>query len=642
MNRNALAPNLIDRLVGYLRPSAGLARMYQRAAYEKVRASFSPYDADTPSTRRTFYTNSYSPNQLAQRSAIALRNQARQQQRNHDISRGILNTLASNTIGPGGIGIEPQPRRADGTIHQEYAAALRKALLMWSRRPEVTKQLSWSQCQRSVFITKKRDGECFSQEIVGNVPGYTYSSSIPFALELIEPDFIPYDYSTTDGTVLQGIEKNAWGEPTAYWVYKGNPLEGRGPMATDLKRVPASRMHHVAERDRIGQLRGISEFASILNRLEDIKDYEESERIAAKIAAAVTFQVKKLSPDGYAAGEEAGAARSFSMEPGMVFDNLRVGEEVAPVNNGNRPNPNIVTFRGGQLRAAAAGIRASYSSISKDYGGTYSTQRQELVEQYVGYAIMADDFTCEYVEPVYQTLVAVCDISGIARRPRDVVPETADDALYIGQSMPWIDPLKEANAWVELTRAGFASEQEVIRRRGQNPDDVLEQTAAWREKAKAKGFTFTSDGAHSTGGGLQQTQGTQPGAAQAPDPATAASAQAQAQAQAQAATLQAMGAAVESMGKALAHTPDPAPLHVHNHLPAPVVQNDVHVPETTVHVEAVMPSAPAAPAPVVNITNTVEPAPVTVNNAFAARATQTVETDPATGDIVRTVTDYTA
>ena len=57
-----------------------------------------------------------------------------------------------------------------------------------------------------------------------------------------------------------------------------------------------------------------------------------------------------------------------------------------------RPNPNLITFRNGQLRAFAAGISASYSSVSRNYDGTYSSQRQELVEQWVHYACLTDDF----------------------------------------------------------------------------------------------------------------------------------------------------------------------------------------------------------------------------------------------------------
>jgi hypothetical protein len=68
------------------------------------------------------------------------------------------------------------------------------------------------------------------------------------------------------------------------------------------------------------------------------------------------------------------------------------------------------------------------------------------------------------------------------------------------------------------------------------------------------------------------------------------------------------------------------------------VHNQVQVPETTVNVEAVMPTAAA---PVVNVSNTIEPAPVTVHNTHPARAVQTVERDD-NDEIVRTVTTYEA
>ncbi|MGU0161066.1 phage portal protein [Escherichia coli] len=51
------------------------------------------------------------------------------------------------------------------------------------------------------------------------------------------------------------------------------------------------------------------------------------------------------------------------------------------------PNPNLETFRNGQLRAVAAGSRLSFSSTARNYNGTYSAQRQELVESTDGYLI---------------------------------------------------------------------------------------------------------------------------------------------------------------------------------------------------------------------------------------------------------------
>jgi lambda family phage portal protein len=159
----------------------------------------------------------------------------------------------------------------------------------------------------------------------------------------------------------------------------------------------------------------------------------------------------------------------------------------------NRPNPNLITFRSGQLRAAVAGIGASYSSVARDYGGTYSAQRQELVEQWINYAVLTDDFVGQFVQPVWEDFVKVAILSGLAPVPKDVDPASADDAMFVGQSMPWIDPLKEAMAWTALVQAGFASEVEVMRKRGANPRDVLEQINAHRKKSGEMGLVFSSD-----------------------------------------------------------------------------------------------------------------------------------------------------
>jgi capsid protein len=45
-------------------------------------------------------------------------------------------------------------------------------------------------------------------------------------------------------------------------------------------------------------------------------------------------------------------------------------------------------------------------------------------------------------------------------------------------------------------RAGFASEIEVLRRRGVSPRDFLEQVSQWRKEVHDKGLVFTSDAAN--------------------------------------------------------------------------------------------------------------------------------------------------
>ena len=277
----------------------------------------------------------------------------------------------------------------------------------------------------------------------------------------------------------------------AIHVLKTNPGQIAMPYGaggSDTKRIPWERVLHLATLDHIGQVRGVSEFASIITRMEDIKDYEESERVAAKIAAMLTAFVKRGTPDLYDP-DAAKGSREISFKPGMIIDDLAVGEEIGLIDS-SRPNPNLVTFRQGQLKAAASGVGASYSSISKDYSGTYSSQRQEMVEQYIHYAVLCDEFVGEVVQPVWEQFVLAAHLSGVVRIPADVVAGSHNDALYVAQAMPWIDPLKEALGWQKMIETGLASEFEGIRRRGNNPADVLNQIAEFRKKAGEMGLQF--------------------------------------------------------------------------------------------------------------------------------------------------------
>lgn len=475
--------NPIDKLVEFFNPAAALRR-------HAARSALAYYEAAEPSRVRKFYKARGSANESVQRGAIAVRTQARHLAKNHDLARGALRVLVNNVVGPNGIGVEPQPRRPDGTIHAEYAQALLEAYRDWCRYPEVTHRLPWPRLQRALARAWLRDGEVFAQMITGLRPDLNHGTRVPFSLEAFESDIVPLDLNDASKNIVQGIERNTWGQPLAIHVLKTDPGSISLLTTGQTKRIPWDRSLHLATLDHIGQVRGVSEFASVITRLEDIKDYEESERVAAKIAAMLTAYVKKGQPDLYQP-TEAGAPRQLSLQPGMIIDDLAPGEEIGMIDS-SRPNPNLITFRQGQLRAIAAGLGGSYSSISKDYNGTYSAQRQELVEQWIHYAVLCDEFTGEICKPVWEQFVEAAHLSGVVRKPADLKAGSHTDALYTAQAMPWIDPLKEANAWAALVENGFASEVEAIRRRGGNPRDVLEQIADFRKKAGDLGVSLKS------------------------------------------------------------------------------------------------------------------------------------------------------
>lgn len=441
-------------------------------------------------------------------SAAKLRTYARDMERNHDISRGALNKLVQNIVGANGITIEPQPRTKDGDIHEDFARETLALWRDWCKRPEVTWQHDWPAAQRLLCRAWVRDGDTFAQRLTGNIGALNHGTRVPYSLELIESDSVPLEYYDEKAGIVQGIERNAWGRPVAMWLYKTDPAKLFSlTTSADLKRVTADRMLHVKLVDRMLQARGLSIFAAVLTRLDDVKDYEESERIAAKVAASMAAYIKKGSPDNYTQkladdGTEA-EPRNMKFRPGMVFDDLMPGEEIGMIDT-NRPNTNLEAFRQGQLRAVAAGLDISYSSLSRDYNGTYSAQRQELIEQWGAYGVLQAEFGSRAVQPVYEDFLSAAILSGQLKLPADLDPLSLDDAILVGPQMPWIDPLKEMQANKGLERAGYKSAQQTIRERGGNPNDVMEQIRIWRKKANDADLVFDSDPAKTADAGTAQ------------------------------------------------------------------------------------------------------------------------------------------
>lgn len=476
----------LDRVIAWVSPERALRRAGARRA-------LAHYEAAKPSTQRSAKRSRGGPDHSVIRAGHSLREQARHLDENHDLARGILNVLVQNTVGPNGIGVEPQPRRADGSIHEDLAREILQLRRDWARRPEVTWEHDLAASERMVARSLYRDGEALAQILVGNVRGLDHGTRVPFSLELLESDLLPMEHHSLHQGIVAGVERNDWGRPRRYHLYREHPSDHRLISRThELKQVPAERMLHLKLTDRIRQVRGVSIFASVLMRLDDIKDYEESERIAAKVAASMAAYIKKGSPDTYDTGTAPGEKREMKFRPGLVFDDLVQGEEIGTIDT-TRPTSQLENHRRGQIRAAASGTNVTYSSAAKDYDGTYSAQRQELVEGYGAYGVLTNLIVGQFSRPVHERLVAAAVASGRLRIPADVDPTTIDDALFIGPQMPWIDPDRESRGWERMERNVHASGPEIIRRRGQNPHDVLEQERWWRKKLRENDIRTEAD-----------------------------------------------------------------------------------------------------------------------------------------------------
>lgn len=483
--------NLLDRALYPLFPGMVADRLRARNVVQA-------FEAAQVSRTHKAKKQTRSADASLQKAAVSLREQCRDLDENHDIVTGLFDRLEERVVGGPGIAVEPIPLDYTGGVHLEFAAAIKAAWSEWSLSPETSGELSRPQMERLVCRTWLRDGEALAQKLIGRVANYDYAHAVPFALELLEPDYLPWSYNDPSKGIVQGVERNNWRRVKAFHLLKRHPGSGLGyGLTLDTKRVPADQMIHIAHRKRIGQNRGQPLLHAVLIRLADIKDYEESERVAARISAALAMYIKKGLPDDFvpATNGEVRPERTFPIAPGIVIDTLLPGEDVGMIES-NRPNPFLEGFRNGQLKAVAAGTRGTYSSVARSYDGTYSAQRQELVEGQLGYDLLQHEFIDYWSRPVYREWLRVAILSGVLVVPGDVDPRTVYGAMYQGPVMPWINPVHEANAWRILVEAGFADEAEVARARQRNPQELKRSRESEIATNREKGLVFSSDAYH--------------------------------------------------------------------------------------------------------------------------------------------------
>jgi lambda family phage portal protein len=612
--------NWIDRAIAWAAPRTAVARL-------QARRVLGAYEAADPSRLRKARTDKRSANAQNEKAAENLRTMARSLEQNLDIAKGALDTLVANVIGTG-IAPEPQIELASGEPAEEINRELLRLWDDWIYSPEVTRQFDYYSLQRTLARSWFRDGEVFAQRIIGNVAGLDHNTIVPFSLEALEADFVPFDLMDRPRGLLQGIEVDSWGKPRAYYVYKAHPGDEM-VTKTDVKRVSADRMMHLKVAQRLHQLRGVSVFHSVLNRLDDIKEIDESERVAARVAAAMAAYIKKGTPDNYVPPDVGTDGqpilRSMEMVPGMIFDDLLPGEEVGTIDT-KRPNNALIPFRDAQLRSAAAGLGAGYSSLSKNYEGSYSSQRQELVETFVHYRTLTNTFVFRVCQPVWDSFIDAAVASG-AISLAGVNPATIYNASHSLPPMPWIDPEKEVNAAILAIENGFTSRSRIIRQRGDNPDQINQEIARDQAELERLGIELGKD--------KDARLAEQAAADQAQADDMAAGDAADARAAQGAATIKAFTVLGEKIAHGIASAPKPE-THVHNAAPvvnvgAPVI----NVPEQATPVVNVAAPTVTVEAPAVSVA-----APeVTVRNEIPTyeETESSVIRDDA-GNLLKTVT----
>ena len=461
--------------LGLLFPRTTARYLLNRRLYHQAQRL---YEATAASQWRPSLSNLTSGDGVMNLTGSRLRETARHMDENHDLVVSIFDDLIANIVGTGAH-VAPMVRNRNGELDEDTNRQIREAWDEWSQSPETTGELGLEALERLTCRSYLRDGEVFIHAV--NDSRFNFRTPVPLVLEMLEADYVPFLFSDESQNILHGIQCNAWGQPTFYHVYKVHPGDPAAAItfntATGLKRIGNNQMLHLKFTRRLRQRRGVPIIHAVINRMRDLLSYEQSEIIAAKVASDMTAFIERTSEYNVSTGSADIDAdqRQLQMSAGSIFT-LLPGEKVSTIKS-ERPNTHLLDFRNAMLRAVAGGTGTRFSSIAKSYDGTYSAQRQELVEGAVSYRQHFSYLERRFYRPVYQRFLTAALVSGRVVIPPTADPVTAQRVDFRAPALPWIDPAKEAAAWQTLIDAKLESHAEIIRQRGRDPAKVAEEIA---------------------------------------------------------------------------------------------------------------------------------------------------------------------
>jgi len=198
-----------------------------------------------------------------------LRNRARYEVANNSYARGIVLTLANDTVGTG-------PRLQMLTGDDDANRAIEGQFSSWAAATCLAEKL------RTMRMARAQDGEAFA--ILATNPKIDHA--IQLDLRLIEADQIASPLSSfLKANEIDGVVLDRHGNPVSYRVLNSHPGDSSADFSLTTRTVPAWSMVHLYREERPGQHRGIPEIAPALPLFAQLRRFTLAVLTAAESAA---------------------------------------------------------------------------------------------------------------------------------------------------------------------------------------------------------------------------------------------------------------------------------------------------------------------------------------------------------------------
>ncbi|NQT19091.1 MAG: phage portal protein [Planctomycetes bacterium] len=398
-----------------------------------------------------------------------LRDRARYEVANNSYAKGIVLTIANDTIG---TGPRLQLLSDDDDINRHVEAAFAD----WSKAIDLPGKL------RTMRMAKATDGETFSL-LTGNL---MIDSPVKLDVQLVEADRVASPLLNLQATPneVDGIFLDPFGRPATYCILRQHPgnLGGWGT-AYDL--VDAQAVIHWFRTDRPGQHRGVPEITPALPLFAQLRRYTLAVLAAAETAADFAAVLFTDSPaNGEAQALEPMDVVELEKRMATVLpDGWRLGQVEA-----HQPTTTYSEFKREILNEIARCLNLPYNIAACNSSGyNYASGRLDhqtyfksiRVEQaHLGEVVLDRIFAAWVEEAMLLTEFA------FLRTAQQRVPRQ-----WFFDGTEHVDPLKEANAQAKRLESNTTTLAAEYARQGKDWETELRQRAKENELMAELGLT---------------------------------------------------------------------------------------------------------------------------------------------------------
>lgn len=240
--------------------------------------------------------------------------------------------------------------------------------------------------------------------------------------------------------------------------------------------------------DRFDQVRGVSPLACALNDMQDTYEAKTYALGRMKVDQLFALAVYRGNSDSMteravdAQGNPTG--QDYTKLPfsnGPVIADMDVGDRMEAVQS-SQPSAQFQDFMVKAISFCLKALAIPYSFFDESYTN-YSGARQALL-QYEASAGQRRDKIREMLDELTEWILTLFMMDG-------ELPEIAPDDFvweWVSASLPWIDPLKEAQANIMLINANLESEIHVLKQQGREFQTVIDERKTAKELIKAAGL----------------------------------------------------------------------------------------------------------------------------------------------------------